>query len=125
RFGAKFGVSVPAIIKFEYEIEREIEHDKQKEKLLYTEFESLQTQQDDNENATTNLIDYQSIDINEFNNNNNNNNQTNENSNDIFPTVDTNQNYSLEQNLSHLPILSNNNRKRRQNSEESYDSTTS
>ncbi|CAF2032013.1 unnamed protein product [Rotaria magnacalcarata] len=122
RFGAKFGVSVPAIIKFEYEIEREIEHDKQKEKLSYTEFECLQTQQHDNENATTNLIDYQSIDINEFNNDNN---QTNENSDDIFPSVDANQNYSLEQNLLHLPILSNNNHKRRQNSEESYDSTTS
>ncbi|CAF3314974.1 unnamed protein product [Rotaria sp. Silwood2] len=143
RFGAKFGVSVPAIIKLEDEIEREIERDKQKETLSYKEFKCLQRENEENETNTFDLINYQTIDDdnnNENNKNNNNNqinennintnNQTNENSNNIFSLItNVNDTNCLEQNLSHIPKFSNNNNnhnsKRRQNSEESYDSTTS
>lgn len=40
RYGAKFGVSVPAIIKLEHEIEREIERDKYPEKFSTYEYMS-------------------------------------------------------------------------------------
>lgn len=41
RYGAKFGVSVPAIIKLEHEIEREIERDKYPEKFSPIPFEYI------------------------------------------------------------------------------------
>ncbi|CAF1096378.1 unnamed protein product [Rotaria sordida] len=128
RFGAKFGVSVPAIIKLEDEIEREIERDKQKEILSYKEFQCLQRENEEHEKNILNVINYQSIDDENNNNNNDNDNQTNENLNNTFSLIthinDTNH---LEQHVSHIPKFSNNNNnsKRRQNSEESYDSTTS
>ncbi|CAF0977157.1 unnamed protein product [Didymodactylos carnosus] len=42
RYGAKFGVSVPNIIKLEEEIEKEIQRDKQEEIMSFTELQRLQ-----------------------------------------------------------------------------------
>lgn len=107
RFGAKFGVSVPAIIKLEDEIEQEIERDKQKEKLSTTEIQ----QQEEYDNHD----DY---------------NQINQNLDNVFPLEDVNRTYDLEENVLHTQTFmdteknNNHNHKRRQNSEESYDSST-
>ncbi|CAF3729112.1 unnamed protein product [Rotaria sp. Silwood1] len=101
RFGAKFGVSVPAIIKLEEEIEREIQRDKQKEILSYEEFKYLQRENDENEKNTLNLMNYQIIvdnnddDANNITNNDNDNNinkNDDENNNNINKNDDENNN---------------------------------
>ena len=102
RFGAKFGVSVPAIIKLEHEIEREIEYDKQKENFLFVEMKTLSKDKDENDANT--IVDSRYC-------------QTND--------TDFNDVNCSEQSLIRTPAYSNNNRKQRQHSEESYDSITS
>lgn len=47
RYGAKFGVSVPAIIKLEHEIEREIEREKYPEKFSPISFENIPHESND------------------------------------------------------------------------------
>ena len=46
RFGSKFGVSVPAIIQLEDEIEREIQRDKQSEIMSFTELRRQQREEE-------------------------------------------------------------------------------
>ena len=46
RYGSKFGVSVPAIIQLEDEIEREIQRDKQSEIMSFTELRRLQREEE-------------------------------------------------------------------------------
>ena len=99
RFGAKFGVSVPAIIKLEDEIEREIERDKQKtEKLSIIELQHLQREQEVENNSNQSTDEYQinansndtnwleqqitqfpKVDNDGYDDNNNNNNNINNN----------------------------------------------
>ena len=45
RYGSRFGVSVPAIIQLEDEIEREIQRDKQSEIMSFTELRRLQREE--------------------------------------------------------------------------------
>jgi hypothetical protein len=108
RFGAKFGVSVPNIIKLEQEIEREIERDKQIEKLSFTEFNHFQREENQFNSTNDQLIDNEDNQINTVSLSNSNG-----------------ANWLQEQHLSDIPQFSNNNSKQRQDSEESCDSITS
>jgi hypothetical protein len=112
RFGAKFGISVPAIIKLEVEIEREIERDKQTGILSFTELKRLQREEEEeNQENKLNLID-----------DNDDDHQTNKNS---FSVSDSDGANLLKQRLTNIQTFSDDNSKRRQNSDENYDDTTS
>jgi hypothetical protein len=102
RFGAKFGLSVPAIIKLEVEIEREIERDKQTGILSFAELKRLQREQqeeEENQRNKVHLIDDED-------------NQTNKNLDDHFSISESDGANLLKQHL----IDENSNRK--QNSDE-------
>jgi hypothetical protein len=108
RFGAKFGVSVPAIIKLEYEIEREIQRDKETEKSLIIE---LQREQDDESEINQSTDQYQinqSTDEHQINANSNDSNWVEQQITQFVEVDDNNNN--------------NNDSKQWENNEDSYDS---
>jgi hypothetical protein len=140
RFGAKFGVSVPAIIKLEDEIEREIARDKQIEILSFTELKRLQREKEDEEEnlkTKSESIHYQSILSDDSQTNyqsthnddsetnyqsaHNDDNQINKNTSDTLSLSNSNGATWLKERLTLITNYSDNNSKRRQSS----DSTTS
>jgi hypothetical protein len=128
RFGAKFGVSVPAIIKLEDEIEREIARDKQIEILSFTELKRLQREkeeQEENLKTKSESTDYQSVVSDDSQTNyqsiHNDDNQINKNTSDTLSLSNSNGATWLKERLTRITNYSDNNSKRRQSS----DSTTS
>jgi hypothetical protein len=128
RFGAKFGVSVPAIIKLEDEIEREIARDKQIEILSFTELKRLQREkeeQEENLKTKSESTDYQSVVSDDSQKNyqsiHNDDNQINRNTSDTLSLSNSNGATWLKERLTRITNYSDNNSKRRQSS----DSTTS
>jgi hypothetical protein len=116
RYGAKFGVSVPAIIRLEQEIEREIERDQLTEKISFTELKRLQREEEEEE-ENGNGYDHE----NQFDStNNNDNNQIN-----TISISNLNGTNWLQEHISQFSNNDNNSSKQRQGSEGSYDSTTS
>jgi hypothetical protein len=115
RYGAKFGVSVPAIIKLEHEIEREIERDKEIENLSFTELKRLEREKEKDQFDSNNSNKLLQSDDNE----------TNQNSSNTTSVSNSDEVDRLKQRITRIPKFSNDNSKRRQSSEESYDSTTS
>jgi len=122
RYGAKFGVSVPAIIRLEQEIEREIERDQLTEKISFTELKRLQREEEEEEEEENdNGYEHE----NQFDStNNNDNNQIN-----TISISNLNGTNWLQEHISQFSNNDNNNNnnssKQRQGSEGSYDSTTS
>jgi len=113
RYGAKFGVSVPAIIRLEQEIEREIELDQQTEKISFTELKRLQREEEEEENGN---------DENQFHSTNNND----ENQINITSISNSNGANWLQEHISQFSNNNdnNNNSKQRKGSEENFNSTT-
>ncbi|UJR08986.1 hypothetical protein I4U23_013236 [Adineta vaga] len=142
RFGAKFGVSVPAIIKLEDEIEREIARDKQQTELnssiefknsqrkeiqeYHVEKTEKEEEQEEIPRTKLDTTNYQSV----VNDNNDNDDQ---NSSNTFSVSSSNGANWLQAQLTHTSIFSNNNydntdstnSKNKQTTEENYDSITS
>ncbi|CAF0805728.1 unnamed protein product [Rotaria sordida] len=137
RYGSQFGVSVPAIIKLEDEIEQEIQRDKQTEIMSFTELRRLQREENlKNISNSSNygkysrllkFVRHENIDSNNNNNNNSHNNSQNEttkNSYNTFSLSHSNGANWLRQRISRIPKFTHNNSKKRQNSEESNDNST-
>ncbi len=125
RYGAKFGVSVPAIIRLEQEIEREIELDQQTEKISFTELKRLQRKEEEEEENGNDENQFDSTNINDENQfhstNNNDENQIN-----ITSISNSNGANWLQEHISQFSNNDNNNNsKQRKGSEESFNSTTS
>ncbi|UJR37224.1 hypothetical protein I4U23_029933 [Adineta vaga] len=129
RYGARFGVSVPAIIKLEDEIEREIERDKQSEIMSFTELRRLQ-REENQKNVThsshgkySKLLKFVRHDHNDANHHHHHH-ETTKNIYNTFSLSHSNGASWLRQRISRIPKFANHNSKKRQNSEESNDSTT-
>ena len=128
RYGAQFGVSVPAIIKLEDEIEREIQRDKQTEIMSFTELRRLQ--REENQKSTTTspthgkyskllkLVRNENSDVHHHHQ------EMTKNSYNTFSLSHSNGANWLRQRISRIPKFTHNNSKKRLSSEDSYDSTT-
>jgi hypothetical protein len=127
RYGSQFGVSVPAIIKLEDEIEREIERDKQTEIMSFTELRRLQ--REENQKTISNTSSHGKYSkllkfVRNENIHSNHNNETTKNSYNTFSFSHSNGANWLRQRISRIPKFTHNNSKKRQSSGESNDSTT-
>ena len=127
RFGARFGVSVPAIIKLEDEIEQEIQRDKQTEILSFTELRRLHREENQKSNAHSShhgkyskLLKF----VRHENADSNYHHETTKNAYNTFSLSHSNGASWLRQRISRIPKFTNHNSKKRRNSEDSNDSTT-
>ncbi|CAF0993741.1 unnamed protein product [Adineta ricciae] len=128
RYGAQFGVSVPAIIKLEDEIEREIERDKQSEIMSFTELRRLQREENQKNNSLSSshlgkyskLLKFVRHDISDSNHHQ----ETTKNIYNTFSLSHSNGASWLRQRISRIPKFTTHNNKKRHNSGESNDSTT-
>jgi hypothetical protein len=126
RYGSQFGVSVPAIIKLEDEIEREIQRDKQTEIMSFTELRRLQREENQKSSSNSSshgkyskllkFVRHENTDL--------NNNDTTKNSYNTFSLSHSNGANWLRQRISRIPKFTHNHSKKRQSSGESNDSTT-
>jgi hypothetical protein len=134
RFGAQFGVSVPAIIKLEDEIEREIERDKQTEIMSFTELRRLQREENHKNTLTSStqgkyskLLKLVRNETSESHHQHPHQHQHHEPSKNIYNTFSLSHSNGaswLRQRISRIPKFTYSNSKKRQNSEESNESTT-
>lgn len=125
RYGAQFGVSVPAIIQLEDEIEREIQRDKQNEIMSFTELRRLQREEQQKTLSISpthgkyskllKLVRSENLDS---------HHETNKNSYNSFSLSHSNGASWLRQRISRIPKFTSNYGKKRQSSGESNDSTT-
>jgi hypothetical protein len=127
RYGAQFGVSVPAIIKLEDEIEREIQRDKQTEIMSFTELRRLQREENHKNTLTSSTHGKYSKLLKLVRNENADSHQHHEtpkNSYNTFSLSHSNGANWLRQRISRIPKFTYSNSKKRQSSGESNDSTT-
>jgi hypothetical protein len=126
RYGSQFGVSVPAIIKLEDEIEREIERDKQTEIMSFTELRRMQREENQKtiSHASTHGKYSKLLKFVRNENLHTNNNDTTKNSYNTFSFSHSNGANWLRQRISRIPKFTHNHSKKRQSSGESNDSTT-
>ncbi len=126
RYGAQFGVSVPAIIKLEDEIEREIQLDKQTEIMSFTELRRLQREENQKNTLTSSTQGKYSklLKLVRNENSDSNHHEPSKNSYNTFSLSHSNGASWLRQRISRIPKFTYNNSKKRQSSGESNDSTT-
>ncbi|CAF1015759.1 unnamed protein product [Adineta ricciae] len=131
RFGAKFGVSVPAIIKLEDEIEQEIARDKEQTEYI-SAIALLRSQREENHKQTDELHQTQTDTTNHeviSDRDDVDGNEDDGSSNTFSLSNSTNANW-LKDRLTHVSIVSNDeadktNSKHKQTNEETFDSVTS
>lgn len=131
RYGAQFGVSVPAIIKLEDEIEREIERDKQTEIMSFTELRRLQ-REENHKNASissahgkySRLLKFVRSETLDTHENHNNHHETSKHPYNTFSFSHSNGANWLRQRISRIPKFTHHINKKRQTSGESHDSPT-
>ncbi|CAF3987323.1 unnamed protein product [Adineta steineri] len=129
RFGARFGVSVPAIIKLEDEIEQEIARDKQAQSQTLTELKYLQRKEAEEEEEKIKARRIKEIEdekntfeTTNYQSTHNNDKQINQDPSNTFLSTNPNGTNWLHDRVTHISELSNNNNnnsKQRQNSEAS------
>jgi hypothetical protein len=123
RYGAQFGVSVPAIIKLEDEIEREIQRDKQTEIMSFTELRRLQ-REENQKHTLTSPTHRKYSKLLKFVRHDNSDHESTKNSYNTFSLSHSNGANWLRQRISRIPKFTYNSSKKRQSSGESNDSTT-
>jgi hypothetical protein len=121
RYGSRFGVSVPAIIKLEDEIEREIQRDKQTEIMSFTELRRLQREESQKSNSNSSNHGKYSKLL-KFVRNENHDYEPTRNSYNTFSLSHSNGASWLRQRISRIPKFTHHNNKKRQSSGESNDS---
>ncbi|CAF3544721.1 unnamed protein product [Adineta steineri] len=133
RFGSRFGVSVPAIIQLEDEIEREIQRDKQTEIMSFTELRRLQREENQKNNSHSSSSSHHGKyskllkfvrNENSDSNHNHHHHETTKNSYNTFSLTHSNGASWLRQRISRIPKFAQHNSKKRQSSGESNDSIT-
>ncbi|CAM4779929.1 unnamed protein product [Rotaria magnacalcarata] len=135
RYGSQFGVSVPAIIKLEDEIEREIQRDKQTEIMSFTELRRLQREENlkNTSNSSSHgkysrLLKFVRSETLDSNSSHNSSNDTIKNSYNTFSLSHSNGANWLRQRISRIPKFTHhhhhNHSKNLHSSGDSHDSTT-
>jgi hypothetical protein len=126
RYGSQFGVSVPAIIQLEDEIEREIQRDKQCEILSFTELRRLQRdeQQKTQSHASTHGKYSKLLKLVRSEHHESKHGDGTKNVYNTFSFSNSNGASWLRQRISRIPILTHIDRRKWHNTDENNDSRT-
>lgn len=128
RYGSQFGVSVPAIIKLEDEIEREIQRDKQTEIMSFTELRRLQRDEQQQQKIQSNSASHgkysKLLKLVRHEHHEPIHHEPSKNSYNTFSFSHSNGANWLRQRISRIPKLTHSDRKKRFSGEDSNDVTT-